>query len=80
MVTAESLCCGTPVIGFRAGGPESIALVNYSDFVEYGNVHQIVSAILNMDFSLFNKKAISENSQRVYSQENMAEKYLKIYS
>ena len=24
MVTVESLCCGTPVVGFRAGGPEQI--------------------------------------------------------
>ena len=33
MVTAESLCCGTPVVGFEAGGPESIALPEFSRFV-----------------------------------------------
>lgn len=38
MVTAESLCCGTPVVGFKAGGPEQIALAEYSDFVEYGDL------------------------------------------
>ena len=26
MVVAESLCCGTPVVGFKAGGPEQIAI------------------------------------------------------
>ncbi len=34
MVTAESLCCGTPVVGFTAGGPESIAIDAFSNFVE----------------------------------------------
>ena len=34
MVTVESLCCGTPVVGFQAGGPENIALPAYSTFVE----------------------------------------------
>lgn len=38
MVTAESLCCGTPVVGFKAGGPEQIAIQKYSAFVEYGNL------------------------------------------
>lgn len=38
MITAESLCCGTPIVGFKAGGPESIAIPDYSSFVEYGDM------------------------------------------
>ena len=38
MMTTESLCCGTPVIEFKAGGPESIALESFSSFVEYGDI------------------------------------------
>lgn len=33
MVTAESLCCGTPVVGFKAGAPETIAIPECSEFV-----------------------------------------------
>lgn len=36
MVCAESLCSGTPVVGFKAGAPEQISIQQYSEFVEYG--------------------------------------------
>lgn len=45
MVTAESLCCGTPVVGFLAGGPESIAIEKFSAFVEYGDLKAIKASI-----------------------------------
>ena len=41
MVTAESLCCGTPVVGFKAGAPEQIAIKEFSEFVEYGDLNFI---------------------------------------
>lgn len=45
MVTAESLCCGTPVVGFKAGAPEQIALKEYSEFVDYGNLDKLEKAV-----------------------------------
>ena len=41
MITAESLCCGTPVVGFKAGAPEMIAISEYSDFVDFGDVESL---------------------------------------
>ncbi len=79
MVTAESLCCGTPVVGFEAGGPESIAIKEYSSFVEYGNLdalHHVLSDFLS---SSFDKQQISHDSKVVYSKEAMGNGYLKIY-
>ena len=35
MVCAESLSCGTPIVGFKAGAPEQISLSDYSNFVEH---------------------------------------------
>ena len=37
MVCAESLCCGTPVVGFQAGAPEGISLpaVSYTHLDVY---------------------------------------------
>ncbi len=42
---AESLCCGTPVVGFRAGGPEEIALPEFSEFVPFGDLDALESAV-----------------------------------
>ena len=80
MVTAESLCCGTPVVGFTAGGTESIAIDAFSNFVEYGNIKLLADALINWNSSSYYKQAISEISGREYSQENMANKFLNIYS
>ena len=79
MSAAESLCCGTPVVGFRAGGPEQIALPQYSEFVEYGNVDALCEATQRMLSSAFDHKAISDAARETYSNEKMAEDYLKIY-
>lgn len=79
MVTAESLCCGTPIIGFIAGGPESIALKDYSKFVEYGNILKLIDA-LDTGFSpKIKKKDIALISSRAYSSEYCANLFLKIY-
>lgn len=79
MVTAESLCCGTPVVGFKAGGPESIALEKYSRFVEYGNVEALYLEICVLGAENFDKELISNESRTIYSKEKMSEYYLKLY-
>ena len=83
MPVAESLCCGTPFVGFSAGGPESIALPEYSEFVEFGDVEQLKDAILNK-WLHFKTPTISEKISRAgiqkYDKTNMASKYLTIYS
>lgn len=45
MIVAESLCSGTPVVGFKAGGPEQIAIPEYSQFVEYGDLSKMADGI-----------------------------------
>ncbi len=77
MVTAESLCCGTSVVGFKAGGPESIALTEYCTFVEYGQTQQITKA-LQHDINTENM-IISKNSTSSYSKEFMAKEFVKVY-
>lgn len=79
MVTAESLCCGTPVVGFKAGGPESIAIKNYCYFVDYGDVDALQKSIDKMLSISHNKESISSISKNVYSKESMGERYLQIY-
>lgn len=79
MVVAESLCCGTPVVGFKAGAPEQIAIPEYSDFVEYGDVDLLNQATKALFAKSYSKKEIELKAQRVYSKATMTKNYLNIY-
>ena len=79
MVVAESFCCGTPVAGFRAGGPEQIALSSYSTFVEYGDVRALLWEVWNMINFKASWQEISQNAKEIYSQESMSQRYMDIY-
>lgn len=79
MVTAESLCCGTPVVGFNAGGPESIALPEFSKFVEYSNYEDLVKSIRDMQAIRFDRDYISEKARDKFNLKVMARQYLDIY-
>ncbi len=83
MSVAESLCCGTPVIGFKAGGPESIAIAEYSQFTEYGNILELKKALCDkwLGFkSAADTVEISRKAKEKFSSDNMAEEYLKVYN
>ena len=77
MITAESMCCGTPVVGFMAGGPESIAIEEYSKFVEYGNVDSLADAA----YSMINNpiKLDTVFASQKYSKARMTDEYISIY-
>ena len=79
MPVAESLCCGTPVVGFKAGGPESIALNKYSEFVEYGDIDALEKTVLTWINKEYNKDEIAKEAQSIYSKEAMTNNYIKIY-
>ena len=85
MVCAESLCCGTPVAGFEAGGPETIALPRHSMFVPYGDIdelEQCVRKILDGTSAEKSKETsehIAEEASELYDRERMVSKYIEIY-
>lgn len=79
MVTAESLCSGTPVVGFKAGAPEIITIPEFSDFVEFGDLQHLVEAIDNMLNRNIDKKYLSEIASRKYDAESMYSNYLSFY-
>ena len=80
MVCAESLCCGTPVVGFKAGGPETIALPEYSEFVNYGDLNSLYSHINCFLNEARDKNKISASAVRVYGSQYMTDKYIDIYN
>lgn len=79
MVVAESLCCGTPVAGFQAGGPESICIGEYAEFVEYGSIAALERACRSMLDTDFDPVKIATEAQSKFSSERMVDNYIKIY-
>ena len=79
MICAESLCCGTPVVGFKAGGPESIALPQYSTFVDNPNIGELQTALNDMLQKEIDGIEIAKQAQSAYSLDSMTEGYISVY-
>ena len=79
MITAESLCCGTPVVGFRAGAPEQIAIPAYSSFVEQEDLIGLKEAIHQRLVCIPNKLQVAQEAGEVYSSQTMVDNYERIY-
>lgn len=79
MPVAESLCCGTPVVGFKAGGPESIALQEYSEFVSYGDIDALYDCIIRWINKPHDHMTIATSATAKYSKEVMTEGYINQY-
>ena len=80
LVCAESLCCGTPVVGFEAGAPETISIPEYSAFVKYGDIEQYKNIIIEFLSKEFDKEEISAVARKVYDSTNIHKQYLELYS
>ena len=84
MPVAESLCCGTPVVGFKAGGPESIALKDFSEFIEYGNLDNLYKSVVRwMKVKREQPEKLYKLPQKaasLYSKQQMSNNYIEIYN
>lgn len=82
MPVAEALCCGTPVAGFCAGGPESVALPRWSEFVPYGQVDQLEKIIREKwlwEKTPERQSTIADQAGAVYDSRRMAQEYFQVY-
>lgn len=79
MVTAESLCCGTPVVGFCCGGPEEIALPEFSRFVPFGDLDALEGAVNAMLKAPGNREKCAAQAAARYALSDMAEQYTALY-
>lgn len=79
MPVAESLCCGTPVAGFMAGGPESVAMEQYSRFAEYADVTGLEQHVAYLLAETYDRQDISRQAEEKYSATSMANGYMSIY-
>lgn len=80
MVCAESLSCGTPIVGFKAGAPEQIAIKEYSEFVENGDINELEIAAKKWLYKDVNVQDVIEKVNDRYSRETMYSNYLRVYN
>jgi len=80
MIVAESLCCGTPIVGFQAGGPESIGLPDCSRFVRNGDINGLKSEIEEVLGRQYNRVEIANRAQSEYSDSQMVNGYFQCYT
>ena len=77
----ESLCCGTPVIGYKTGGiVDTIENGKNGYLIEHEDISDMVNKINSMidNPKLFDNKSISDVSRQKYSLKKQAETYLNI--
>ncbi len=79
MPCAESLSCGTPVVGFQAGAPEQIALVEYSAFVPFGDVDALQAVLEKALDTQWERERIAQAAAVTYSNDTMTAAYLQLY-
>lgn len=77
MVTAESLCTGTPVYGFECGGPESISNPDDTCFIKGRNIAELSEKLLTIER---NKMTIQNNAKNSFDEKNVFDQYLKAFS
>jgi len=80
MPCVESLCCGTPVIGFKAGAPEQISLPKYSKFCEYGDIDKLFNIIKYTFSNNYDHINIVSEAKQMYSLSTMIDKFISLYS
>lgn len=79
MICAESLCCGTPVVGFKAGAPEQISLSTYSKFCEYGDLPKLIQCVQEALTCPSHRDKIAQEAAQTYSLESMTENFITCY-
>lgn len=82
LVCAESLACGTPIIGFEAGAPSEVAPNGYGLFVDYGDIESLTRELMCFIDDLQEYKTqleCIEYAKLNFSKENMFREYLGLY-
>lgn len=79
MTCAESLLCGTLVVGFESGAPETIFEEPFATFVPYGDLNSLQGAISSMFDRDITQKEIVTSAREKYSKEMMVQQYLNLY-
>lgn len=75
----EAFCCGTPVVGFAAGGTAETVPAPYGRFCAYGDITELQSAVGQQLSASFPRESVAGDAERRYSQQTMYQNYRQIY-
>lgn len=75
----EALSCGTPVVGFDAGGTRETAPDQMGVFVDYMDYTGLKNAICDFFKVLPDKMTIRQRAVSLYAREVMCENYIAVY-
>jgi glycosyltransferase involved in cell wall biosynthesis len=73
----ESLCCGTPVIGFNTGGIPDVVTNNVNGFIGEQSTDFLVNILDNLNHINLDKEFISRKAIGLFTLEKQASSYLE---
>jgi glycosyltransferase involved in cell wall biosynthesis len=76
IVMAESMACGTPVIGFRRGSVPEVVKNNESGFV-VESVSEMIEAVKKID--KIDRNNVRKYAEKMFSRDNAAQQYLDLF-
>jgi glycosyltransferase involved in cell wall biosynthesis len=82
LVTAESLACGTPVVGFDSGAPSEVAPEGFGSFVPYGDIlklSQLITGFFDGNYYLNDAISCRDFAVKNYSNSEMYRKHSDLY-
>lgn len=77
MTCAEAWSCGTPIIGFKSGAPETVFHEPYAIFIESNDKKQMITKIESQ--LKYNKKDELLKVRNIFSTKKMYENYLEVW-
>ena len=79
LTCAEALCCGTRVVGYKSGAPETIFQEPYAYFVEQGNIEALERTLLSVLNEPLKPSNITEYGRSNFDKKRMFEQYDALY-
>lgn len=79
-VCLEALACGTPVVGFDAGGTSETYPLYKNRFVKSKNVSELKRVVLEVMEAQSNREEYEKYAKEYYSKHKMTESYRDIYT
>ncbi|MDD4165063.1 MAG: glycosyltransferase [Eubacteriales bacterium] len=79
LTCSEAICCGSQIVGFECGAPETIFENPYARFVEYGDLSALTEMVTNSLKDPLPKKDVAAYGSSKYSIKTMYSKYLELY-
>ena len=78
----ESLCCGTPVVGFSIGGIPEMITHNQTGFLaEVKNSLSLANGIYNMlFFTQDQREQVRESAIKLFAEQTVANQYINVYN